>query len=326
MDIPLEIKSKSSKFDGKILLESVNISILKKLLDPCNRDLLKSYDAVNREDTYVNEYAKKTYCTEYDQLTSYMMNMKFNKVFVRYDKTQNLNGYGRVFPSKSLGLFSFRKQIRGALTYGIYEDIDIVNCHPILMLQIAKHNNLSCKYLEMYVMNREKYLARVMETYSVCRNYAKDLFIILLYLGSFEAWKYEYGIESNINLVFINNLSIELKNIGSALMNNNQDLADLIIKKHEKYNKIKTNYISSTVSFILQEYECQIIETLYDYCTFKKIINNDCVLCADGIMIKCDKYYDGLLSEFNTIIKEKMGFDLTFTNKPLNTEIYDKLK
>lgn len=57
----------------------------------------------------------------------------------------------------------------------------------------------------------------------------------------------------------------------------------------------------------------------------KKIVNNDCVLCADGIMINANNYYDNLLIEFNELIKNKLGFDLQFVKKDLNTEILDQL-
>ena len=94
------------------------------------------------------------------------------------------------------------------------------------------------------------------------------------------------------------------------------------MSKNKKKNK---NIIGTTISFILQEWECQILEQLYIYCTDKKIINNDCVLCADGLMININHYNENLLLEFNEIIKDKLGFDLTFIKKELNTEILDKL-
>lgn len=325
MRVSAIVESKKSLFDGKILLESINIGILNKLLKDENQHLLKSFDDITKDDMYTNEYVKKTYSTEKNQLQNYYNNIKFNKGFVRYDKTRNLNNYGRVFPFKSLGLFSFRKQVRGALAYGLYEDVDISNCHPTLLLQIAEHNDIKCKYLRKYVNNRDDYLNLIIETYNVDKNKAKELFIIMLYLGSFNTWKKDNSIIVDVELKFIVKLKEELKNIGSVLVDGNKNLVELIKKKHQKLNIKNKNINSSVVSFILQEYECQILETLYNHCTNKKIINNDCVLCADGLMIPKKNYNDGLLNEFNLIIKEKMGFDLTFVNKPLDTEIYDLL-
>ena len=324
MKIPLMVESKKSMFDGKILLESINIKILDKLLDPINSNLLKSYDTITENDIYTNEYVKKTYSNEREQLLKYKNNIKFNRGFVRYTKTCNLNDYGRVFPYQSLGLFSFRKQIRGALANGLYIDVDVQNCHPSLLLQIAQSNDIECKYLNKYVNNRDKYLKLVMDTYDVCKETAKNLFIILLYLGSFSKWKRLHKIESDVELSFISSLKTELSNIGVILVNNNKILVDSIIKKQLKLKK-KKNIFSSTMSFILQEWECQIIEVIFKYCTDKKIIADNAVLCCDGLMIKADKYYDELLNEFSLLINDKLGFSLIFTQKLLNTEIYDLL-
>lgn len=327
MKIPLEVKSKKSIFDGKVFLESINVNILNKLLQSKEDDgLLKTYEKVGNNDIYENEFVKKVYCTEKQQLLKFAENIKFNTAFVRYDKVKDLNNFGRVIPYKSLGLFSFRKQIRGALAYGLYVDIDISNCHPTLLLQIAENNNISCKYLKKYVINRDKYIKLVMETYNCSKDDAKTLFIILLYFGSFSKWKEDLNINDEEEIEFIYKLKKELKNIGNILMENNKELINLLEKKRLNIKSKKNNIVGGIVSYILQEWECQIIETIYEYCVENKIINNDVVLCADGIMIKANKYNDDLLIKFNEIVKNKLGFDLTFVKKELNTEIYNKLK
>lgn len=324
--IPLTVESKKSIFDGKVLMEAVNIEMLNKILKTKDEDgILKTYENIGHNDIYENEFVQKVYCTERQQLLKFAENIKFKNAFVRYDKTKDLNNYGRVSVYKSLGLFSFRKQIRGALAYGIYTDIDISNCHPSLLLQIAEHNNIKCKYLKKYVNNRQKYIDLVMNTYDCSKDNAKTLFIILLYFGSFSRWTNELNIEDAEEIEFITKLKKELKEIGQILTDNNKELAKALQTKRLNTKSKKTNIVGGVVSYILQEWECQIIETLYNYCTEQKIINNDAVLCADGLMIKSNKYNDDLLIKFNEIIKNKLGFDLTFVKKELNTEIYDKL-
>lgn len=325
--IHLKVESKKSVFDGKVMMESVNLEMLNKILKTKDEDgILKTYENVGNNDIYENEFVKKVYCTERQQLLKFAENIKFKFAFTRYDKVKDLNNFGRVIPFKSLGLFSFRKQIRGALAYGIYVDIDIENCHPNLLLQICKSNNIKCKYLEKYVNNRQKYIELVMETYDCDRDDAKTLFIILLYFGSFSRWAKELNLEDSEEIEFISRFKNELREIGNILMENNKELVNLLQKKRQNDKSKKNNIVGGTVSYILQEYECQIIECIYNYCVDKKIINNDCVLCADGIMIKTNKYNDYLLTEFNQLIKDKLGFDLKFVKKELNTEIYDKLK
>ena len=48
------------------------------------------------------------------------------------------------------------------------------------------------------------------------------------------------------------------------------------------------------------------------------IVNNNCALCFDGIMIPTNNYKAELLTELTELIKDKFGFDLEFVEKPLN--------
>jgi len=52
--------------------------------------------------------------------------------------------------------------VRKALTHDNYTDIDIVNCHPVLLSQLFKKHNLECPYLDEYIENREEHLETIM--------------------------------------------------------------------------------------------------------------------------------------------------------------------
>ena len=51
--------------------------------------------------------------------------------------------------------------MRKALTHDNYTDIDIVNCHPVLLSQLFKKHNLECPYLDEYIENREEHLETI---------------------------------------------------------------------------------------------------------------------------------------------------------------------
>ena len=94
--------------------------------------------------------------------------------------------YGRTFCRWSAGLQSLRKEIRHTLAKDYYIDIDIVNCHPVLLLQILKMKKYkNIKYLSKYVSNRDEYINLIIAKYNVSRDAAKQLFIRLMYGGSF---------------------------------------------------------------------------------------------------------------------------------------------
>ena len=55
------------------------------------------------------------------------------------------------------------------------------------------------------------------------------------------------------------------------------------------------------------------------------IINDSCVLCADGLMIEADKYYPKLLDEFKSNIMERFNIDVNFSKKEMNQDYMDTL-
>ena len=87
----------------------------------------------------------------------------------------------------------------------------------------------------------------------------------------------------------------------------------------EKLEKEKENIKGSLISYYLQEYECQILETVYLYCVKNRYIeNNNCSLCFDGLMIPKDKFKPELLNELKNEVFNKNGFQLTFIEKEMN--------
>ena len=92
-------------------------------------------------------------------------------------------------------------------------------------------------------------------------------------------------------------------------------------------NKLqKKNETGSAVSIFLQEKERIILECIYNYLVSKQIIvDNDCVLCFDGIMIQKNKYYPNLLEELSKVIEDTTGFKLKLTEKELNEHYLTQL-
>ena len=178
------------------------------------------------------------------------------------------------------------------------------------MYQICNKFNIDCKYLEDYVNNRQKYLDLVMKTYNVSRDDAKNLFIRILYGGCFENWAKDNKITSNC-LPIIKKFIKEFKLTADIIYKNNKDIRNSIDDK--------SNMASSVVSYFLQEYEFRILTIVYTYCIeHKYIINNNCVLCADGLMLEKHLYKPEMLNEFKVLIKNTLGFDITFTTKNMD--------
>jgi hypothetical protein len=88
-------------------------------------------------------------------------------------------GYGRLYGQKG-SLETLEKECRGTLCKDYYIDIDIVNCHPVLLSQFAKqYYNKNLPYLDQYILNRDEYLAKISDN----KDNAKQEFIRILYGG-----------------------------------------------------------------------------------------------------------------------------------------------
>ena len=309
-----------SALDNILCKEPIDIEILDKLI---SSDLLR--------ENFHNPFAEYNNSNELEQLTKYRALIdKQGYANIRYNKVNGME-YGRVNPIGALGLFPIRREIRQTLSKLKLTDIDIENAHPVMLLQICEQNNIECKYLKKYVNFRHKYLEQLQKAYlasiddkNELKDKSKQLFIRLLYLGLVDGWFTDNKIElkdtkeyHSINK-FIFGFEHEMKEISEKICEKNPLLVELVKKRKQDQNKKKYNLNGAVMSYFLQEYECQILECMYHYCVkHKYIVNNVCVLCADGFMILKDKFKQELLQELEQEVLIKTGFNIKLTTKEI---------
>jgi phage/plasmid-associated DNA primase len=328
--LSLKLTRHTNTLDGIVLYEPIEQMVLEKLI---NSTLLRK--------TFNNPMAR-IHQTEKKQLEAYLQNYENGKVKVIYKKKEG-NPYGRSNPIKSLGLYSIRREIRHTLAKNKMIDVDIANAHPQIFYQIMKHNKKLKKksMLENYVLNRKKWIDGTMEIYSVSKDCAKVLFIIILYGGGFKRWvetyskpdengKFELDIKKVnpdyvkdnkiVEYEEVNELIKEIKDLSQIIIDNNPDLVEII--KEQKDNENKDYYInSSTQSFFLQEIEVRILEVMYKYCLSKKyIVNNVCSLCADGLMLEAKYTPLTIADELHNIVLSSTGLNLQYEIKEMNKD------
>ena len=113
-----------SILDNVELKEHVDTNVLDKLI---HSTLLKNK---------FNNPMAKIHKTEKNQLIKHKkLITNDGYALVRYNRVINMN-CGRVNPKNSLGLFSIRREIRHTLSKQRYVDLDIDNCHPVILNQI----------------------------------------------------------------------------------------------------------------------------------------------------------------------------------------------
>jgi hypothetical protein len=273
------------------------------------------------------------------QLTEYRDSFIDNSVSVQYKISDKTHGYGRVNPVKSLSVGSFKREVRHALCKDIYVDIDVVNMQPTLLYCICKEHNIPCEFLELYINNRELFFDSVANTYHksngtplnvkdtsgnyIYKDVIKQLFIILIFYGTFNTWVNENHINKDSKIFscpLVENLYYELHKISNTIMYQNEDF----------FNKInvdnppeKTNYIGRAMSIYLQEYERRVLEVIYTYLFDNKVIvNNNAVLCFDGIMVLKEYWNESYLLELEQQILTETGFNLKLVVKEFDKSSY----
>jgi hypothetical protein len=283
------------------LNEIVDRDLLIKLI---NSKLLKT--------EFHNPYVK--YENERKQLEKYLkgVDKKGNKK-VSYVRPSNIE-YGRVNPKQALGLHSIRREIRHTLLRDNFTDIDIVNAHPVILLQICKKLNIECKRLNTYVKKRKEIREKLNTVYQLDnKDISKKLIISLINMASYDKWITDNKLEKYGKIKYIEDLCTELKIICDSLIKVNPKMYNDIVE----HKKNKGNIKASFMSYYLQTIENDILEHIYTYCKNNNIIPDDnCILSNDGVMILKSKYNPKLLKEFSSIIKKKMDLDIEYINKP----------
>jgi hypothetical protein len=199
-------------------------------------------------------------------------------------------------------------------------------------MQICVANGIPCPELTEYVGNRQVYYDQTMVAYNCSEEDAKNLYIVYLNGGNIGAWIKNRNIdvtkvhpefkatyqpkETTLNGRFRE----EQARINVIVADANPDLVEEVRLRKDEQCVVKTtdDLYKSICAVYLQEYEIRILEQIVIHCTEKKYIqNNECVLCADGLILdkKLVPDTDALLQELTEVVFEKTGFQLIFTSK-----------
>ncbi len=256
-------------------------------------------------------------------------------------RSKPANQLGRVYHefkgSKGKALQQQSKRVRHILCHKnngecLYVDIDIVNAHPKIIIQLCKAYNVECGVIEEYVMNREKILQDVMNRHKCNRSQAKKLFIRLLYSGGWQNWFIEFELPVIEPIDFVKDFYKQMRDICQRFYTH----TDFSRNIHEANNK-KAKHIgkfinpeATCLSYIIAERENLILWNMRRF-----FMNNGLqvsVLVYDGLMVRNDgSDVSELFDECQEYIKTNTSYEVKLETKPLTTDldwkgIVDKLK
>ena len=254
------------------------------------------------------------------------------KLLVKYQHAGKLGGepYGRVYAVRGLSIGGLKREVRATLAKEYYVDIDIVNCHPVIMEQLFDKYDLSSECLSAYNSNREKFLNDVMKVFNVCRDEAKRLFLRIMYNGTFDAFCKDNGVsdvDPECEIVkFINKFSEELRGNYEFIVKC-PDFAELMGVLETCGIGSEYNELGSKMSWVLQDIECGLLTEMINYIKKNKLGVDSVVLCFDGFCILKENFNEALLSaleehiynmsnlEIKLAVKEFEGIDLGSCNE-----------
>ena len=237
-------------------------------------------DIFTHPDIYEQQVdALEAYCSKYDATdgsisTEYVKSTEYGRYFVKDPKV--------------LSSTIMWNKIRATLFSDGDYDIDIVNCHNEILLTLLKNNtNYDITHLENYCSNRAEVIDAIEIDANAIKHYnnynkdnktkkdvVKSLFTIILYGGTIDTWKQEFGFNNkDYKLTSFVKEYIEEIQMNTNIIINDKRFKDIVssvkeikikeakekFKKKFKIDNFKMNN-GALLSVILQEYETLIIE------------------------------------------------------------------
>jgi hypothetical protein len=117
-----------------------------------------------------------------------------------------------------------RSKFRNALAGGVYHDVEMVNAHPVIALQLARRAGLAPESTRAHarlVEDRAGCLSEVRRAYGEARvdhDAAKNLFTRMMFRGSWQRWAKDLALPEALMPAFPRTLQDEIDGVGRALV------------------------------------------------------------------------------------------------------------
>ena len=229
------------------------------------------------------------------------------------------NIQARLFASKcGGGLQSVSGWVRRLCAHKFYHDLDIVNCYPVLLAQLAEKHDIDLQFLNRYVKFREQILEADMHAYpGLSRSDAKKQYLKIMF-GSNDL-QYQSS--------FIQNFKKEIEFITESFwrMSEFQHARRYAEANQEEGKSMKGSFLS----VVIQEVERQIIDVAMDTLREEYPQYRAEVYVFDGFMVKKDHpdtvFPQDILERLAAKVEETTGFLVEFVEKSLQPTDSDVL-
>lgn len=204
-----------------------------------------------------------------------------------------------------MSLQSMPTALRHTISGHLYTDIDMVNCHPSLLVQYCDKHNIPCPSLKLRVKHRDD----LIKASDMPRDQIKYEFLIAMYSDS----------TSNHALPWLCDVDAELKIIQSRIkaMPSNSQLVN--------HHRQTANVGGSVMSTIMCRIKNQVLMSCIEYMRLQQLPVANTVLMFDGMMIP-KSVTDQLdtptfLTAMSQFAFQQTGYSAAFTVKPMTKAI-----
>lgn len=219
-------------------------------------------------------------------------------------------GYGRIY-----GPIGSAEYLDNTYRHNLYadteHDIDIRNCHPTLLIQLAQRQGINLPQLRIYVENREEYLREAMDYYKrmgvseMTRADMKTMLIATL-----------YGAQGTI----FDPIRVELDYLTNVLKAQHPTLFEVVDSLKQK------NKNGAFLAYIAQTEERKCLQAMDAYFfTHGRSVD---ALAYDGLMIRKESpdeiFPEELLRRAEAFVLEQTGYEIHLEIKPMEKTIDEK--
>lgn len=206
---------------------------------------------------------------------------------------------GRLYPKRgAMSLQNLKGDVRKALSYDTYTDVDMLNAHPTILSQLFEREGLTCPHLKRYVAEREACLAET----GMSRKDAKTAFIELMYGGK----------PRENATPFMTDFHTELVSNATAILG---------LEKYAEFRELgetnkPSNALGSGLGYLAQNIERECVMTMV-----KSLQTADYevgTIIHDGFLVKSLEVKDEDLRTAEKAVKLLYGYDIKLEKKPLD--------
>ena len=256
-------------------------------------------------------------------LEKYVVNsMHVDGVGYKPVEYHNTGSNTRMIPTGSQGLATMTRSIRHLISAEWYIDVDMVNCHPTLAIQLCAAMNVDTQHLQEYVNRRDDVLGRLITT-RFDKAYVKTMILAVLNGGMKLFNEYTAAMGEACN-GWLAAFKAEIDCVHQAFKDGAGEGAyEAHLATRRSKGKWEGADLGAFFNTFLIKAEVECMEEVMRVLEGEGLLNGY-ALCSDGIMIrKSDKRpIDGALMELlQARVKGATGFNVAFAVKPMESAL-----